>query len=410
MRGEETFMTPDAYTRGFDAAVRALVTEATERVPAFAARLGDAGLTAADVSSADDLARLPTLWKDRLLEIQQAAPPFGGLVAADAPVRRVFQSPGPLYEPEMDRPDPWRWGPALEAAGFGRGDLVLNAFGYHLSPAGAMFEEAARALGARVAPAGVGNRALQAQLCRDAGVTAYIGLPSYLKALLEEAGGASEEGGTWRLDRAFVSAEPLPPTLRSWLTERVATVRQGYGTAETGNLAYECQELDGLHVADDALVQICDPETGEPRTDTSAGQVVVTLFDAAYPLVRFGTGDLSAFISGECPCGRGTPRLVGILGRLGEAVKVRGLFLHPRQLSAAMAGVRGIDRWRFLVDRVDHRDVLRCEIVTTADAATDPSADVRARVRDALRFDVEVDRVDAIPVDASPIEDLRDWA
>jgi phenylacetate-CoA ligase len=402
-------MTPDAYTRAFDAAVSDLVTEASDRVPAFDARLGDAGLTAADVTGTDELARLPLLTKDELLGIQQADPPFGGLLAADAPVRRVFQSPGPLYEPELDRPDPWRWRSALAAAGFGPDDLVLNAFGYHLSPAGAMFEEGARAVGASVAPAGVGNRALQAQLCRDAGVTAYIGLPSYLKALLEEDE-ASQDGDRWRPDRAFVSAEPLPASLRDWLSRRVATVRQGYGTAEAGNLAYECETLDGLHVADDALVQICDPETGEPRTDTSVGQVVVTLFDPAYPLVRFGTGDLSAFVHGDCSCGRETPRLVGILGRLGEAVKVRGLFLHPRQLQAAMAAVPGVRRWRFIVDRVEHRDVLRCEFVADAGAAGgDLVGDLRARVRDAVRFDVEVQSVEDLPTDAPPIEDVRAW-
>jgi phenylacetate-CoA ligase len=401
-------MTPDAYTRRFDDAVRDLVAEAADRVPAFADRLGAAGLHPTDVAGTDGLVRLPLLTKDALLAIQQSQPPFGGLVAADAPLRRVFQSPGPLYEPEMDRPDPWRWRPALAAAGFGPADLVLNAFGYHLSPAGAMFEEGARAVGARVAPAGVGNRALQAQLCRDTGVTAYIGLPSYLKALVEELEGeGSADGGSWRLQRAFVSAEPLPPTLRDWLTQRIPTVRQGYGTAETGNLAYECDAVDGLHVADDALVQICDPETGEPRTDGSAGQVVVTLLDSAYPLVRFGTGDLAAFAAGDCSCGRDTPRLVGLLGRLGEAVKVRGLFLHPRQLEAAMGGLPEVGRWRFVIDRVDHRDVLRCEIL--ADTDTAPVDTVRAHIRDALRFDVEVRPVDRFPADAPAIEDVREW-
>lgn len=397
-------MTPDEYTRGFDDAVRRLVPRAAERVPAFARRLADAGLDPAQVTGTEDLARLPVLTKDELLDIQQADPPFGGMVADDAPVRRVFQSPGPLYEPEMDRADPWRWRSALEAAGFGPDDLVLNAFGYHLSPAGAMFEEGARAVGARVAPGGVGNKTLQAQLCRDAGVTAYIGLPSYLRALLEEAG----DEDPLLLERAFVSAEPLPPSLRSWLEQRVDTVRQGYGTAETGNLAYECAAADGLHVADDALVQICEQDTGVPRTDGAAGEVVVTLFDADHPLVRFGTGDLSAFVDGACGCGRPTPRLVGILGRVGEAVKVRGMFLHPRQLATVMAGVEGISGWRFVIDRVDDRDRLSGELVADRGAPGDTS-DVRDRLRDALRFDVELDWVEELPPDAAPLEDRRAW-
>ncbi|NIR36048.1 MAG: phenylacetate--CoA ligase, partial [Actinobacteria bacterium] len=169
-----------------------------------------------------------------LLDLQRESPPFAGLVAADAPVRRVFQSPGPIYEPELDRADPWRWAPALRTAGFTDRDVVMNAFSYHLSPAGAMFEEAARALGARVLPAGVGNLDLQAQACGDLGVTAYIGLPSYLKALLERAEDGGDDPREWPLRRAFVTAEPLPPSLREWLAERVPVVLQGYGTAETG--------------------------------------------------------------------------------------------------------------------------------------------------------------------------------
>lgn len=403
-------MTPDTYTRSFDAAVGDLVAAAADRVPAFARRLAGADLSAAAIRSTDDLARLPVLSKDDLLSLQQADPPFGGLLAPEAPVRRIFQSPGPLYEPELDRPDPWRWRAALTAAGIGPQDLVLNAFGYHLSPAGAMFEEAARAVGARVAPGGVGNRTLQAQLCRDAGVTAYIGLPSYLKALLEEAeAAAGDPADAWRPERAFVTAEPLPPSLRSWLADRVPTLRQGYGTAEAGNLGFECEVADGLHVVDDALVQVCEPDTGRPRTDGTVGQVVVTLLEPDYPLVRFGTGDLSAFAHEPCPCGRPTPRLVGLLGRVGEAVKVRGLFLHPRQLSTAMGAVDGVSRWRFVVDRVEHRDVVRAELVAGGDAPPEASA-VRAHLRDALRLDVDVRWVDDLPDDVAAVTDVRRWS
>ena len=308
-------------------------------MPAFAERL-----RAADVDAAGGppgvalLDRVPVLSKDDLVARQSAEPPFGGLLAAAARVRRVFQSPGPLYEPELDEPDPWGWAPALAAAGFEAGDVVLNTFAYHLSPAGAMFEAAAYALGCVVVPAGVGSFDLQVRAARDAGATAYIGLPSYLKALLERA---EEQDVLLALRRAFVTAEPLPPSLREWLRSRVPVVQQGYGTAEAGNLGYECERMSGLHVPEDRYVQVCDLRDGQPRWGGEEGQVVVSLLSADYPLVRLGTGDLSAFLDGTCPCGRWTPRLAGWLGRVGEAVKVRGMFLHPRQARSVMAGVPG---------------------------------------------------------------------
>jgi phenylacetate-CoA ligase len=287
---------------------------------------------------------------------------------------------------------------------------VLNAFGYHLSPAGAMFESACLELGARVVPAGVGNLDLQVQACVDLGVTAFVGLPSYLKALLERAEAAGEDPRAWPLARAFVSAEPLPPSLRAWLAERVPVVRQGYGTAETGNLGFESSAADGLHVPDDALVQVCDLSTGAARYDGGEGQVVVTILDARGPVVRFGTGDLSAWATDEAgDASIGTPRIRGWLGRVGDAVKVRGMFLHPRQVEQVMAEVPEVEGWRFVVDRVDHRDVLRCELVPAgaADVGALRSA-VRERVRSGLRFDVEVTAVGALAGDG-PIADVRVW-
>lgn len=400
---------PAAYARSFDERVRTVLPEAARRCPGFARRLAAAGLRPEDLTDVAALDALPVMSKDRLIEWQRADPPFAGLVAPDAPVRRVFQSPGPLYEPELDHPDPWRWSPALRAAGFTAADLVLNAFSYHLSPAGAMFEQAARAIGCRVVPAGVGNLDLQVQACADLGVTGYIGLPSYLKALLERAERAGEDPRAWPLARAFVTAEPLPPSLRGWLTERVPVVRQGYGTAETGNLGYEAPGIDGLRVPADALVQICDLSSGAAVYDEREGQVVVTIFDADAPLVRFGTGDLSAWsadTSGPDPA----PRFRGWLGRVGDAVKVRGMFLHPRQVTAVMDAVAGVGAYRFVVDRADHRDLLRCELVPVP--GTDPAAvvrEVRARVRDGLRFDVDVRAVTELAAADGPIVDVRTW-
>jgi phenylacetate-CoA ligase len=401
-------VTPQEYAGTFEERIATTVREAAVRVPAFRARLDDAGIEPDAVRSVGDLDAIPILPKDELLERQQAAPPFGGLVADDTKVRRVFQSPGPLYEAEPDELDPWRWTPALRAAGFEAGDGVLNAFSYHLSPAGAMFEQAAVALGCTLVPGGVGSKDLQVRAVLDLDLTGYIGLPSYLKALLE-AGEAEHVAPTgWPLRRAFVSAEPLPPSLRAWLQERVPTVRQGYGTAEAGNLGYECEQLDGLHVPDSALVEVCDLTTGRALWDGDAGQVVVTLLRTDMPLVRFGTGDMSAFVTQPCPCGRATPRLSGVLGRVGDGVKVRGMFLYPRQIQDAMRGLQGVTAYRLVVDRRDDRDVLRCEVVASLGDPDRVRLAVRERIRSRLRFDADVDVVDAVD-QGSVIVDTRRW-
>lgn len=393
------------YAAGLADRVAAAVAAGRALVPTLAERLAANGLTT-DESLRDGLATLPILSKDDVLALQQADPPFGGALSPSAHVRRVFQSPGPIYEPQLDGADPWRWGPSLQAAGMGAEDLVLNCFGYHLSPAGAMFEEAALALGARVLPGGIGNQDLQARAVADLGVTAYTGLPSYLKAILDRYDELGLPRERWRLHRALVTAEPLPDSLRALLLERVPTVLMAYGTAETGLIGYETEPGGGLVPAPGVLVQICDLDTGAPITE-GEGQVVVTLLRPDYPMVRFGTGDLSAWRLGP----DGSPRLVGVLGRSGAAVKVRGMFLHPRQAAAVLAGVADVQQWRFVIDRVDHRDELGCEVVVRpgVDAAA-VIADVTERVRSGLRFSCAVSAVESLPDDAAPITDRRDWA
>lgn len=387
-----------------DARVAAVIREAAERVPAFGARLADAGLSPGDVGGVRELDALPIQSKDDILALQRDDPPFGGLLAPDAAVRRVFQSPGPIYEPQLAGPDPWRWREALAACGMTDSDVLLNCFGYHLSPAGAMFEEAALALGCAVVPGGIGNLDLQAQAIGDLGVTAYTGLPSYLKSLIERYDAAGLDPARWRLSRALVTAEPLPDTLRVALTERVPAVRMAYGTAETGLLGYEVEPGGGLVVPDGVLVQVCDLDTGIPL-DKGEGQVVVTLLRPDYPLVRFGTGDVSAWL----PAAGGSRRLAGVLGRVGAAVKVRGMFLHPRQVDAVMRGVAGVASYRFVVDRVEHRDELRCEVVPERDARPDRlTSAIKERVKSGLRFTVDVEIVDRLEGDGG-LADLRTW-
>lgn len=397
-----------AYQQELAAPVARAVAALAAHNDGFARRLAQAGLQVDDLEAEDGLDRLPVTTKDELREQQLSDPPFGGLLSHDEHPRRIFQSPGPIYEPEPDVPDPWRFAEALAAATFSASDRVLNAFGHHLSPAGAMFEQACLAIGTTVLPIGVGSRDLQVRAAVDVGATAYVGPPSYLKALLDAA---DEQGVGDRLvlARAFVTAEPLPPSLRSELTARVPVVRQGYGTAEAGNIAYECEQVEGMHVASGALVQICDLDEGRPITDADRpGQVVVTVPRADYPVIRFGTGDLSAWMAEPCECGSTTPRIRGWLGRVGQAVKVKGMFLHPRQVEELMSNLP-VAAYRVEVDRVDHKDTIRCTVVAADGAPDDLAGHVRGAFRDSLRFSCEVDVVGSLPVDAEPFADLRTW-
>jgi len=395
-----------AYAAGLAPTVTDVVRRAASSVPAFAARVAAAGLSVDDLGTG---ARglLPIQTKDDVLASQAADPPFGGMLAPGAAVRRVFQSPGPIYEPELDEADPWRWAAALSAAGIGAGDVVLNCFGYHLSPAGAMFEEGCRAVGATVVPGGIGNQDLQARAIADLGVSAYVGLPSYLKALVERFDAQGFAPERWQLTKALVTAEPLPDSLRALLQQRVPTVLMSYGTAEVGLIAYETTPGSGLVPAEGVQVEICDLETGAPVT-AGEGQVVVTLLRDAYPLIRFGTGDLSAWVLGD----EGSARLAGVLGRVGEAVKVKGMFLHPRQAASVMQGLAGVSAWRFVIDRVEHKDELACEVVIengsgSPDAVLDQ---VRSAVRSGLRFAAQVRSVDALPDgETGRIVDARTW-
>lgn len=401
-------VTLEAYQQQLAVPVARAVEALAEHNDGFSRRLAQSGLQASDLTGDDGLARLPVTTKDDLRDLQLADPPFGGLLSRGEHPRRVFQSPGPIYEPEPDEPDPWRFAEALRAATFEADDRVLNAFGYHLSPAGAMFEQACLAIGATVLPIGVGSRDLQVRAAVDVGATAYIGPPSYLKALLDAA---DEQGLGDRLalERAFVTAEPLPPSLREELTGRVPVVRQGYGTAEAGNIAYECDRVEGMHVASGALVQICELDEGQPIEDADRpGQVVVTVPRADYPVVRFGTGDLSAWMGQPCGCGTETPRIRGWLGRVGQAVKVKGMFLHPQQVDELMRTLP-VDAYRVEVDRVDHKDTLRCTVVATDGAPDDLADQVRTAFREGLRFTCEVEVVGSLADDAEAFADLRSW-
>lgn len=404
----------DGFYGQFDARVQTIVAYAYEHAPAVRRIFDDAGLAPSDVQSVDDLAKVPITRKDELIELQRDNPPFGGFLGVPvSQLKRVFQSPGPLYDPEGREADYWRWAQALKAAGFEAGDIVQNTVAYHLTPLGFMFDGALRALGCVVVPAGPGNTETQLQIIRELGVTGFTGVPSYLMTLIERA---EEQGLDWQADvgltKAFVAAEPFPPSLRQAFAERGITAREGYGTADTGNLGFECEEADGWHIPPDVVVQVIDLNTGEPVAAGEEGEIVVTLLEETYPLIRFGTGDLSALNAEACACGRTTPRLVGWLGRVGQAAKVRGMFVHPRQLDQIMERFSAVARYQAVVDRPGTLDELTVRLEPAPGADLEGQlAGIGEALRDVIkvRADLEVVSPGTLPDDASLIEDRRTW-
>src|SRR6185437_8700714 len=290
-----------------------------------------ASVDPARVASREALAKLPVTRKSDLPERQKASPPFGGLTATPAAgLARIFMSPGPIFDPEGRQADYWRTARTLFAAGFRAGDVALNCFSYHLTPAGSMMETGLHHLGCAVIPGGVGQTELQAQAIAQLAPSGYVGTPSFLKLILEkcdELGLASRS-----IVRALVSGEAFLPPVRAFLGGRGIEAFQAYGTADLGMVAYETRAREGLVVNEDMIVEIVRPGTGDPVPEGEVGEVVVTPFNADYPLVRFATGDLSAVLAGPSPCGRTNMRIKGWMGRADQTTKVRGMFVHPHQV------------------------------------------------------------------------------
>lgn len=380
--------------------------EALAGNPELEARFVEHSFDPAGAAELADLDALPVQSKDELLASRaHLSPSFTP--------RRIFQSPGPIYEAQPPGADPWRWGEALRAAGLEPGDVVANCFGYHLSPAGAMFDEAISAAGATVLPAGIGSQQLQVRAMTDLGVRGYVGLPSYLKALIDVHASAGGTPGDFPVRWALVTAEPLPDELRAALTEWVPSVRMAYGSAEAGLIAYEDGQHPGMVTADGIDVAVCSIDTGE-RLDADEGEVVLSLVRPEAPLIRFGTGDLSAWVTDgdgqPATDARGRRYLAGVLGRVGQAIKVRGMFLHPRQAAEVMSRVDGVESCRFVITRTGHRDEVTCEIVPAAGADAEAVlASAAEEIRAGLRFNAEVRAVDELPGDEGILVDARNW-
>jgi phenylacetate-CoA ligase len=324
----------------------------------------------------------------------------------------VFVSPGPIYEPfaRRDR-SPWRAETAAYAGGFRSGDVVVNTFLYHLTPAAHLFDRGLALLGCTVVPTGPGNVEVQVRTILDLGVTGYVGTPSFLLAILKHA---DEKGlGRLPLQVAQVGAEALPPSLRRAIeTDHGILTRQGFGTADLGIVAYECREADGMHVMEDVVLEICDPETGAPLPAGETGEIVCTVNHRAYPMIRFGTGDLSAVTEAPCPCGRTSPRMLGWRGRVDEVTKVRGMFVYPRQADEIVARVPGVSRWQVVVTRDAHQDGLEFHVELAQGTAREQvSAHLVEAIRDVmkLRGEVRVVAPGTIPTGAKKIDDRRTW-
>ena len=351
------------------------------------------------------LASLPVLRKSDLGKAQAAHPPFGGFTVKPATgFAHVFQSPGPIYEPGGVDEDWWRMGRFLHAAGIGDGDVVQNCFGYHLTPAGMIFENGARAVGAAVLPAGTGQTELQVTAARDVGATAYAGTPDYLKIILEKA---DEMGVLLGFSKAAVGGGALFPSLRQYYSDRGITCLQSYATADLGNIAYESAAMEGMIVDEHVLVEIVTPGTGDPVAPGEVGEVVVTTLNPDYPLIRFATGDLSAVMEGQSPCGRTNLRIKGWMGRADQTTKIKGMFVRPEQVAQLVARHDEIVKARVIASRDGEMDKMTVHI----EAENGDPASYSASIVDVLKMKgaVEVVAPGSLPKDGLVIEDQRSY-
>jgi len=386
-----------------------IIAAAKQRAPAYRRLLAE--VHPEDIVDRRTLAELPLTRKSALIELQRREPPFGGFAAAPvSELRRIFVSPGPIYEPEGRRPDYWRFARALFAAGFRAGDLVHNTFSYHLTPAGAMVESACDALGCPVIPAGTGQTEQQLRTIADLRPAGYVGTPSFLKALLDRA--EAEGSDVSSLRKALVGAEALPSALRAELRSRGLSVLQCYGTADVGVIAYESRNPDGevcegMVLDEGVILELVMPGTGEPVGAGEIGEVVVTTLTSEYPLIRFATGDLSAMLPGPSPCGRTNHRIKGWLGRADQTTKVRGMFVHPEQVTEVLRRHKSIIRARLVVERPGSTDemTLLAEIGEPAEDLGRIAATLHAVTK--LRGSVDPVPEGSLPADGKLIDDRR---
>ena len=399
-----------------EAALMAALPRQIAHAQAHSAAMGEilAGFDAAAITSRAALAQLPVTRKSELLARQQASraagrDAFGGFSAIryGAAMPRLYASPGPIYEPEGAGRDYWRAARAMFAAGFRAGDLAHNAFSYHMTPGAFIMESGAHAVGCTVFPAGTGQTEQQLQAIAELKPQAYLGTPSFLRILVEKA---QEAGVDIRsLTKGLVGGEAFPPSLRDWFTERGMAIYQSYATADVGLIAYETASREGLVLDEGVIVEIVRPGTGDPVGEGEVGEIVVTVLGPDYPLIRFGTGDLSAVLPGACPTGRTNTRIKGWLGRADQTTKIRGMFVHPGQVAEIVKRFPEVSRARLVVSGEMANDQMK--LLVESAAAQGLSERVAEVVRDVtkLRGDVEVVAPGSLPNDGKVIEDARSY-
>ena len=360
---------------------------------------------ASAVKTLSDLALLPVLRKSVLTKAQTVGNVLGGFNARKiSDFAHIFQSPGPIYEPGGIDKDWWRMGRVLHALGIGKGDIVQNCFGYHLTPAGLIFESGARAVGAAVVPAGVGQTELQVRAAADIGCNAYAGTPDYLKVILDKA---DQMGERLSITKAAVGGGALFPSLRAEYADRGITCLQSYATADLGNIAYESPAMEGMIVDEGVLVEIVTPGTGNPVSEGEVGEVVVTTLNPDYPLIRFATGDLSAVLPGQSPCGRTNMRIKGWMGRADQTTKIKGMFVRPEQVAALVEAHPEVERARVIARREGEMDAMTVQIETEATEASYYETTVASTLK--LKGQIELIRPGGLPRDGLVIEDQRSY-
>ncbi|MFO6466034.1 phenylacetate--CoA ligase family protein [Jannaschia sp. KMU-145] len=389
----------DLETRSADARAADQLTQLRAQLAQVTPREGN-HLDPSEITSLDDLPKLRVMRKSHLSQWQSEQPPFGGIRVSN--VAQIFQSPGPIYEPGGVSHDWWRMGRFLHACGIGTTDVVQNCFGYHLTPAGHMFESGARAVGAIVIPAGTGQTDLQVRAAADLGATSYAGTPDYLKVILDRADATGESLG---IVRAAVGGGALFPSLRAEYTERGIACLQCYATADLGNIAYESDAMEGMIVDEGVIVEIVRPGTGDPVPAGEVGEVVVTSLNPDYPLIRFATGDLSAMMEGTSPCGRTNARMKGWMGRADQTAKIKGMFVRPEQVAEFVARHPEVQAARVVVTREGEMDAMEVQVQATGG---DEAAWAES-VAQTLKLKGRVLRMDALPNDGLVIEDKRDY-
>lgn len=410
-------MSVDERRKYHDKKLADKISYSYKKSPAVKQLLDKAGVRPGDIKTVKDLEKLPVTRKTDLLEMQKANLPFGGVLASPIEnVERVFISPGPIYEIQ---PSGMKWfAKSFWAAGFRKGDIVINTFTYHMSPAGILFHEGIKDCGATVVVAGTGNTDLQIQIMKDLKVTGFVGTPSFLNTIIKRA---EEMGNNFKQDlnikRAWFTGEMLPPSLRKAFEEQYGIdTYQAYAVTEPGGaIAYECKHKSGMHLMDEYITEIVDPQSGKQLGPGEIGEIVSTqLHNPDWGLIRFGTGDLSSYTIEPCPCGRTAYRITGIVGRAGDAVKVRGMFIVSKQAEQTIMSFSQVARYQLVVGQNNHRDemVLKLELKDENIDKNKLSVDINNKFQDICR--IKIDRMEYLPAGTigekdHGIKDVRKW-